>query len=42
LRGEISFNPIDFTLAVEQWDFVIAVHYLEPLLPRDPRRPVSA
>lgn len=40
-RCEINFNPIDFTMAVEEWDFVAAVHYLEPLLPRGPRRPAS-
>ena len=27
-----NFNPIEFTMAVQQCDFVPAVHYLEPLL----------
>ena len=27
-----NFNPIEFTMAVQQCDFVAAVHYLEPLL----------
>ena len=29
---ERNFNPIDFTMAVEQCDFVVAVAYLKPLL----------
>jgi hypothetical protein len=38
-RCEINFNPIDFTMAVRQSDFVTAVHYLEPFLLREPRKP---
>ncbi|MGA2259170.1 MAG: hypothetical protein ABSG53_31240, partial [Thermoguttaceae bacterium] len=30
-RRDINFNPIDFTMAAQQCDFVTAVHYLEPL-----------
>ena len=34
-----NFNPIEFTMAVAQCDFVAAVYYLEPLLRRgEPRR----
>jgi hypothetical protein len=33
---ETNFNPIDFTMAVQGCDFVTAVRYLTPLLPRDP------
>jgi DNA primase len=40
-RCEINYNPIDFTMAVQQSDFVTAVHYLEPLLPRGPQKPPS-
>ena len=40
-RCEINFNPIDFTMAVQQSDFVAAVHYLEPLLSRRPRPTAS-
>ena len=29
---ETNFNPIEFTMAVQECDFVAAVHYLEPLL----------
>ena len=29
---ETNFNPIDFTIAVRQCDFVEAVHYLKQLL----------
>jgi len=29
---ERNFNPIDFTIAVEQCDFVAAVAFLKPLL----------
>ena len=29
-----NFNPIEFTMAVQQCDFVPALHYLEPLLTR--------
>ena len=38
---ETNFNPIDLTMAVEECDFVAAVHYLEPLLPRGPRHSAS-
>lgn len=31
---ETNFNPIDLTMAVEKCDFVTAVQYLKPLLPR--------
>ena len=34
---ETNFNPIDFTMAVQGCDFVTAVDYLTPLLPRDQR-----
>jgi hypothetical protein len=30
---ETNFNPIDFTMAVKECDFVAAVRYLKPLLP---------
>lgn len=30
---EINFNPIDFTIAVQNATFVEAVRFLEPLLP---------
>ena len=40
-RCEINFNPIDFTMAVRQYDFVTTVHYLEPLLSRRPRPAAS-
>ena len=30
---ETNFNPIDFTIAVQDCDFVTAVRYLKPLLP---------
>ena len=30
---ETNFNPIDFTMAVRECDFVEAVHLLEPWLP---------
>ena len=33
-RCEMNFNPIDFTIAVRQYDFVQAVEYLLPLLRR--------
>ena len=36
---QTNFNPIDFTMAVQGCDFVAAVHYLTPLLPRDQRGP---
>jgi hypothetical protein len=38
---ETNFNPIDFTMAVEECDFVTAVSYLKPLLSRGKRRPPS-
>ena len=31
---EINFNPIDFTMKVREYDFVQAVEYLTPFLPR--------
>ena len=34
---ETNFNPIDFTIAAQDCDFVTAVRYLKPLLP--PRKP---
>jgi hypothetical protein len=34
---ETNFNPIDFTMAVRQCDFVDSVHYLKQLLPSDKR-----
>ncbi|MBM3153223.1 MAG: hypothetical protein FJZ96_13640 [Chloroflexi bacterium] len=40
-RCEINFNPIDFTMIVEDCDFVTAVHYLEPFLSRGRQRPNS-
>ncbi len=40
-RCEINFNPIDFTMAVQQSDFVAAVHYLQPLLPPGTPKPHS-
>jgi hypothetical protein len=30
---ETNFNPIDFTMAVQDCDFVAAVRYLKPFLP---------
>ncbi len=38
---ETNFNPIDFTMAVQQCDFVAAVSYLKPLLSRGPCKPPS-
>ena len=38
---ETNFNPIDLTMAVKGCDFVAAVDYLEPLLPRGPRHSAS-
>jgi hypothetical protein len=35
---ETNFNPIDFTMVVQQCDFVDAVSYLKPLLPPGKRR----
>lgn len=32
-----NFNPIDFTMHVRECDFVEAVHYLTPFLPKDNR-----
>lgn len=36
---QTNFNPIDFTMAAKQCDFVDAVRYLKPLLSRSKRRP---
>lgn len=38
---ETNFNPIDFTIAARDCDFVTAVRYLKPLLPdcTSPPRP---
>lgn len=33
-RCETNFNPIDFTMAAQECDFVAAVEFLKPLLPR--------
>ena len=30
---ETTFNPIEITMAVQDCDFVTAVHYLTPMLP---------
>ena len=38
---ETNFNPIDFTMAVQECDFVTAVHYLAPLLPERPTQASS-
>jgi hypothetical protein len=38
---QTNFNPIDFTIAVQECDFVTAVGYLKPLLPPGKRRPPS-
>jgi hypothetical protein len=38
---QTNFNPIDLTMAVEDCDFVAAVHYLQPLLPPDEGATVS-
>ena len=35
---ETNFNPIDFTMAAQQCDFVDAVSYLKPLLSAGKRR----
>jgi hypothetical protein len=35
------FNPIEFAMAAREWDFVTAVHYLQSLLPPDPKHPAS-
>lgn len=32
---ETNFNPIDFTMAVRECDFVAAVKFLKPLVPSD-------
>lgn len=32
---ETNFNPIDFTMAVRECDFVSAVQFLQPLVPSD-------
>ena len=34
----VNFFPIELTMAVQECDFVAAVHYLESLLLRRPRR----
>ena len=39
---ETNFNPIDFTMAVQDCDFVTAVTYLKPLLPPAKPRPRSS
>ena len=41
---QTNFNPIDFTMVVEECDFVTAVGYLKPLLSRrrPPRAPLPA
>ena len=31
---EANFNTIDLTMSVKEYDFVAAVHFLQPLLPR--------
>ena len=36
---QTNFNPIDFTMAVQDCAFVAAVHFLTPLLPREERTP---
>lgn len=36
---QTNFNPIDLTMAVQGYDFVMAVHYLTPLLPPNQRGP---
>ncbi len=36
---QTNFNPIDFTMAVDECDFVTAVGYLKPLLLRGKRSP---
>jgi DNA primase len=33
-RCQTNFNPIDFTMNAREWDFVQAVEFLTPLLPR--------
>lgn len=38
---ETNFNPIDFTMAVQDCDFVTAATYLKPLLPPPKPRPRS-
>ena len=38
---ETNFNPIDLTMAVQQCDFVAAVHYLKPFLPPGKRSATS-
>lgn len=32
---ETNFNPIEITMAVRECDFVMAVRYLQPMLPVD-------
>jgi len=36
---QTNFNAIDLTIAVKECDFMTAVHYLKPLLPRDDGEP---
>jgi hypothetical protein len=38
---DTNFNPIEFTMAVQDSGFVHAVRYLEPLLDRGPGRSAS-
>ena len=40
-RCKARFNPIEFVMAVTECDFVTAVHYLQPLLPRNSHHPAS-
>lgn len=39
---ETNFNPIDLTMVVQGCDFVTAVQYLKPLLPRDGCGPTAS
>jgi hypothetical protein len=32
-RCEVNFNTIDLAMAIKEYDFVEAVHHLQPLLP---------
>ena len=38
---ETNFNPIEITMAIQECDFVTAVHYLAPLLPERPTQASS-
>ena len=38
---ETNFNPIDFTMAVKDCDFMTAIRYLKPLLPPGKRNAAS-